>query len=238
MEGSERGQGLERIRILIAEADLASRNHVAGTLRNRGDQFEIVGEVSNGQEALAFAGAASPDVVLADVHLPGMNGLELTRSVRQQQPTISVILLAAEQKEGELFDAIRFGAAAYVTKDVAGPELADTVTRVHNGTYVIDDSVLANPALASRVLNAFRELAAEEDQQVKPFFVPLSAREIEVLENAARGNSNKQIARLMGISEQTVKNHLTSIMRKLAVNDRTQAVVFALRQGWIRVTDL
>jgi DNA-binding NarL/FixJ family response regulator len=94
--------------------------------------------------------------------------------------------------------------------------------------------VLSKPVVASRVLKSFRDLADEVDQEVEPLFIPLSVREVEVLDYIAKGNSNKEIARAMGISDQTVKNHITSIMRKLAVNDRTQAVVYALRHGWIK----
>lgn len=202
----------------------------------RGSQrCDLLAAVTDLPAAMALVSAVCPDVVLADVNLPGGGGLELTRWVRQQQPTTPVILLSTEQRAEELFDAMRYGAAAYLGLDVSGADLAQVIWSVVQGHYVIDDHVLANPAVASRVLNAFRELAAVEDQQIVPLFAPLSPREIEVLENAARGNSNKQIARLMRISEQTVKNHLTSIMRKLAVNDRTQAVVYALRHGWIRV---
>ena len=112
-------------------------------------------------------------------------------------------------------------------------EMIHTIERVAQGEYLINDSVLAKPVLASRVLKSFRDLATG-DQEVEPLFIPLSAREVEVLDYIAKGNSNKEIARALSISDQTVKNHITSIMRKLAVNDRTQAVVYALRQGWIK----
>jgi DNA-binding NarL/FixJ family response regulator len=152
-------------------------------------------------------------------------------------PMTHVVLVTAQPNDAQLFEAIRYGASAYLSEDTPADELADTVSRVASGQYVIDDNILGNPHLASRVLDAFRRLSRAE-QAEGALFAPLSPREIEVLEHAAHGSSNKVIARKMGISDQTVKNHLTSIMRKLAVNDRTQAVVTALRHGWIQVRDV
>jgi DNA-binding NarL/FixJ family response regulator len=148
-----------------------------------------------------------------------------------------IILLTSQPNEGQLFEAIRYGASAYLAEDTPADELRDTVGRVAAGQYVIDDNILGNPRLASRVLDAFRKLSRAE-QGDGALFAPLSPREIQVLEHAAHGSSNKIIARKMGISDQTVKNHLTSIMRKLAVNDRTQAVVYALQHGWINIRDV
>jgi DNA-binding NarL/FixJ family response regulator len=228
---------VERIRVLIVESDRGYRTELRSLLRQHINRLEIVGEADGGDDALYMTGATSPDVVLLDVKLRDVESLPLMRSLRQQYPMTSVILLSAAQDEDELYGAIRYGAAAYVSKDVGADELADVISRVRTGKYLIDDNVLANPALALRVLSSFRELSAM-DQRVKPLFVPLSPREIEVLEHAARGATNRNIARSMGISEQTVKNHLGSIMRKLAVNDRTHAVVVALQQGWIQMPEL
>lgn len=227
---------MDRIRILIADEQTGYRSRLRSVLQ-RSNRIELVAEAGTAQEALSVVGTLGPDVVLLDTRLPGSDGIALTRAIKQSHPTASVISLTGVEDQEELYDAIRYGAAAYVPKSVGDSELIDIITRVRNGRYVIDDHVLANPALASRVLHAFRDLAAI-DQQVKPLFAPLSAREIEVLEHAARGSSNKIIARAMGISDQTVKNHLTSIMRKLAVNDRTHAVVYALQQGWIKMENL
>jgi len=227
---------VDGIRILIADEHPEETSRIREILHAAGG-FKIVGEAASGEDALMLTGALSPDIALVDVELSRQDGGHLTLSLRLLFPTTTIILLSARPSEEELFHAIRYGAAAYLSKEVGPRDLVGTVKRVRGGKYVIDDNVLDNPTLATRVLSAFRELAAM-DQQVKPLFVPLSAREIEVLENAAQGSSNKQIARAMSISEQTVKNHLTSIMRKLAVNDRTHAVVYALRHGWIKVPDL
>ena len=122
-------------------------------------------------------------------------------------------------------------------KDIRPDEILDGIRRAASGEYLINESVLTRPLVASRVLKQFRDLSMV-GQEMEPLFVPLSAREIEVLDYIARGNSNKEIARALKISDQTVKNHITSILRKLAVNDRTQAVVYALRRGWIKMQEL
>lgn len=224
---------MDTIRVLLADEHPLFRAGMRAALEQSPD-IEVVAEVSDGEAAVSTAERVTPDVALIDVMISGMDGLQVTHAVRKLLPGTSVILLTAVEDEEQLFYAIRYGAAAYMKKDVTAEELLGVIRRVSTGGYVIDDSVLAKPVLANRVLSSFRELATV-DQQVKPFFVPLSAREVEVLEYAARGNSNKEIARQLSISDQTVKNHLTSIMRKLAVNDRTQAVVYALQQGWIRM---
>ena len=110
------------------------------------------------------------------------------------------------------------------------------IRRVNNGEYLINDKVFARPAVASRVLKEFRELAVY-GQEAAPIFAPLSPREVEILDNIAKGMTNKQVAYALSISEQTVKNHMSSILRKLSVNDRTQAVVYAMKQGWIRIPE-
>jgi RNA polymerase sigma factor (sigma-70 family) len=228
---------LERVRVLLVSGEAPERNPIRSKLRDHINDFEIVGDALSTEEALHEVNIREPDVVMLDVQLPDADHLQVTRRLRQLSPTTSVIHLTSTPHDDELFGAIRYGAAAYLPKTIDSDELAGVIQRVRAGSYVIDDSVLANPALATRVLSAFRELTAM-NQQVEPLFAPLSPREKEVLEHAGKGRSNREIARAMNISEQTVKNHLTSVMRKLAVNDRTHAVVYALQQGWINVQPL
>lgn len=225
---------MDRPRAVVVHADAGAREYLASAL---GDVCDVVAAAGAAEEAVSVIRGTDASLVVVSADLAGHDGLSLTRAVRQLMPMTHVVLLAAHPNEGQLFEAIRFGASAYLAEGTPPQELADTVQRVSNGQYVIDDNVLGNPHLASRVLDAFRELSIGEQSEAA-LFAPLSPREIEVLEFAARGNSNKVIARNMGISDQTVKNHLTSIMRKLAVNDRTQAVVYALRHGWISVHDV
>ena len=142
----------------------------------------------------------------------------------------------SDEDEDALFDAIKAGAAAFILKDVGPDDLVTIIRRVVAGEYLINDKVFSKPAVASRVLKEFRELAVY-GQEAAPIFAPLSPREVEILDNIAQGMTNKQVAYALSISEQTVKNHMSSILRKLSVNDRTQAVVYAMRQGWIRMPE-
>lgn len=225
---------MESIRLLIAESTALLRLGIKAALVEDQQDIEIVGEAETGQSALELIHTLNPDVVVMGVGLPGVNGIEVTRLIKQQNPAVAVIAMTSLEDEEELFNAIKVGASAYLTVDIKPAELLSVVRRVHAGNYLINDSVLSKPLLASRVLRQFRELATV-GPETEPIFIPLSAREVEVLEHIARGNSNKEIARSLGISDQTVKNHITSILRKLAVNDRTEAVVYALRHGWIKM---
>jgi DNA-binding NarL/FixJ family response regulator len=198
--------------------------------------FEVVGEASDGQQAIQMAENLMPEIVLIDINLPGMNGLEVARVIKRRQPQLAIIVLTVYEDDEQLFNAIKVGAAAYSPKDITPQELIAILRSVARGHYLINDNVLSKPLVASRVLNQFRELATVE-QDVEPLFAPLTSREIEILDCIARGNSNKEIARVLNISDQTVKNHITSILRKLAVNDRTQAVIYALRHGWIKMSE-
>jgi DNA-binding NarL/FixJ family response regulator len=197
-------------------------------------EISIVGEAANGQDGLRLVEEMTPDVVLLNAEVEGLNGMEAIRDIKRRVPNIAVVVMTAREDEEKLFYAIKYGAAAYMVKSVEIDDVARIVRRVAEGEYLINDSVLAKPVLASKVLKSFRDLAEEVDQEAEPLYIPLSSREVQVLDYIAKGNSNKEIARAMTISDQTVKNHITSIMRKLAVNDRTQAVVYAMRQGWIK----
>jgi DNA-binding NarL/FixJ family response regulator len=167
---------------------------------------------------------------------PAPGGIEATQRIKRELPSAGIIVFAANEDEDALFDAIKAGAAAFILKDVAPDDLVTIIRRVANGEYLINDKVFAKPAVASRVLKEFRELAIY-GQEAAPIFAPLSPREVEILDNIAQGMTNKQVAYALSISEQTVKNHMSSILRKLSVNDRTQAVVYAMRQGWIRMPE-
>jgi len=225
-----------KIRILVVDDHPLFRQGVRWALNAEAD-MEVVGEAADGEQALAMAAELAPDVVLSDVNIPGPDGVEITRSLKNVLPRTPVILMTAYDDEEQLFDAIKVGAAAYFLKDLSPTELMDGIRRVSQGEYLINENVLSKPMVASRVLKQFTAFTPD-DKGMEPLFVPLSNREIEVLEQIAKGNSNKEIARLLKISDQTVKNHITSILRNLAVNDRTQAVVHAIRHGWIKMEAL
>jgi DNA-binding NarL/FixJ family response regulator len=152
---------------------------------------------------------------------------------------MAVVILTPSEDEERLFQSIKVGAAAYCTRNITADELIEAVRKVSRGEYLINDDVLSKPQLASRVLKSFRELTVEEEDNGEPkdFYSPLSGREVEILDYIARGNSNKEIAKSLKISDQTVKNHITSILKKLSVSDRTAAVVHALRHGWIKINE-
>jgi len=198
--------------------------------------MQVIEEIADGKEAIEAAQRLKPDVILMDVNLPSVNGLQATREVKEKTPQVAIITLTAYHDEEQLFHAIRAGASAYYPKDVNPSSLVRAIRLVSQGHYVIADNALDAQQLAAWLLEQFERMGplAEYPEEL---FVPLSRREMEILTYIARGRSNKEIGSALGISRQTVKNHMTSIMRKLAVNDRTQAAVYALRHGWIRLED-
>lgn len=225
---------MKRLRVLLVDDHPLFRQGVKHALESAPD-IQVVGEASDGQLAIQMCESLSPDVLVIDINLPGLNGLEATRVIRRRSPNIGVFVVSMHEDDDQLFNAIKAGAAAYSNKEVSPDRLLDLVRRVGHGEYLINENVASKPVVASRVLKQFRDLAAAEESE--GLFAPLTSREIEILDCIARGLSNKEIARSLMISDQTVKNHITSILRKLAVNDRTQAVIYALRRGWIKMTD-
>ena len=233
--GPDRRNLGEITQILIVDDHALFRVGIANILGREPD-FEVVGEADNSRSAIDRAIETSPNVILMDLSLPSPGGIETTQRIKRELPSTSIIVLAVSEDEDALFDAIKAGAAAFILKDVGPDDLVTIIRRVVSGEYLINDKVFAKPSVASRVLKEFRELAVY-GQEAAPIFAPLSPREVEILDNIAQGMTNKQVAYALSISEQTVKNHMSSILRKLSVNDRTQAVVYAMRQGWIRMPD-
>jgi DNA-binding NarL/FixJ family response regulator len=230
-----RNQSFERVRILIVDDHALYRVGIRNILEREPD-LEIVAEADDARSALDASFATNPDVILMDLSLPSPGGIETTQRVKRELPSAAIVVLSTEEDEDALFEAIKAGAAAFILKDIAPEDLVMIIRRVVAGEYLINDKVFSKPAVASRVLKEFRELAVY-GQEAAPIFAPLSPREVEILDNIAQGMTNKQVAYALSISEQTVKNHMSSILRKLAVNDRTQAVVYAMRQGWIKMPE-
>lgn len=200
-------------------------------------KLQIIGEAVNGQEALDLAHELAPQVILMDINLPILNGLQVTRELTASHHKIAVIVLTAYHDDEQMLHAIRAGASAYFPKDVDPEELIRAVHQASQGNYVLNDAVLAKPQVATWLINQFEQMQVAGSENSEFAFQPLSTREMEILSCITRGHSNKQVAQQLKISRQTVKNHMTSILRKLAVNDRTQAAVYALRRGWIRLQD-
>lgn len=224
----------QTIRVLIIDDHPLFRQGICWSLEGL-DDIAVAGEAENGQEAIKLAERTNPDVVLMDINLPGLNGLEVARVIKRRDPRIAMIVLSVYEDDDQLFQAIKVGAAAYCSKDIHPDALVAMIRDVARGRYLINDAVIAKPQVASRVLHQFRELASTEDEQTTALFAPLTSREIEILDCIARGLANKEIANELSISGQTVKNHITSILSKLQVNDRTMAVIYAIQRGWIRM---
>lgn len=221
-----------QIRILLADPSRLTLIGMKDVLEREPD-MQVVATVTDGEEAAARTAELEPDVVVTEIDLPKLSGDKAAQRIRRELPHIAVVIVTAHDEEQKLFDAIRAGAAAYLPKDCEPSELVDTIRRVRDGQFLINEKIFSRPAVASRVLAEFRELSVYGPGSTR-VFAPLSPREVQILDNIAQGMKNKEVAYALAISEQTVKNHMSSILRKLSVNDRTQAVVYAMRQGWIK----
>jgi two-component system nitrate/nitrite response regulator NarL len=210
---------MDRIRILLADDHALFRRGLASLLAHR-DDLEVVGEAGSGDEAIERARELMPDVILMDVRMPGINGLEATRRLKEEMPYVKIVILTVSEDEEDLFAALKSGAQGYLLKNIDPDELIANVHQVQRG-----EAPLA-PSMATKILREFSGPAA------KPGPV-LTQRERQVLELVARGDANKEIARALGISENTVKNHLRNILEKLHLQNRVQAVMYALREGLI-----
>jgi len=184
------------------------------------------------QESLELIEANSPDVVLLDIDFPTLSGLELGRMIVRRHPNARVVILSPNHNDEELFEVIKTGAVAYLNKNTTAEELFSTIRRACDGEYPINNSLIARPKVAEHVLRQFQDIVSM-GKTMETITAPLTHRETQILNYIADGNSNKQIARILEISEQTIKNHVSSILRKLNANDRAHAVALAMRNGWI-----
>jgi DNA-binding NarL/FixJ family response regulator len=226
---------VDKIRIMIVDDHPLFREGLRRVLEQE-DDLLVEAEVADGEQAIVLAHDTRPDVVLLDINLPSMNGLQVTREIKNRLPDTAVINLTAYHDEEQGVHAINAGASAYYPKEVMPDKLIFAVRQVTLGQWVIDDEVLDEDGRRDWLIEQYRELAPP-GLEVDSLFVPLSTREMEILQYVVRGSSNKEIAHVLKISQQTVKNHISSILRKLDVNDRTEAAVYALRHGWIRLED-
>lgn len=195
-------------------------------------RFTVVAEASNAHEAIHLADIHQPDLILLDVNLPGVTGLRAGRALRRQQPRARLVYLSMHIDDDRLVEAVRVGASAYFSKDADSAELISGLQRVVRGEDLISEVVLRRPALAMRVLSEMRN---RQNGGVVDETVALSAREIEVLDCVAHGMSNKEIADALYLTEQTVKNHVTAVLRKLEAEDRVQMLRAAAMSGWIEL---
>lgn len=217
---------MDNIRILIAEDHAVVRE---GTRRilEQNPGLQVVGEAADGREAVELVDRLRPDVAIIDIAMPQMNGIEATRQIKARRPTTSVLILSAYDDDQYVFALLEAGAAGYLLKDVRGSQLVDAVRAVYSGEAVL------HPIIARKVLSRFVKSGPDGNARAH-----LSGRELEVLRLAAAGHSNKEIGRALGLSARTVQVHLTHIFAKLNVASRTEAVIYGLRQGWLRLEDM
>lgn len=229
---SEReGEAVDLISIVLVHNHTLFREGLRHNINAR-PVFSLVGEASNGQQAIQLVEQTNPNVLLIEIDLPGISGLEVSWVIKRSHPNIGVVLLGDSMAGQSVVKVIRAGVAAYLPRTVSWDELEAKILRVHQGEYPINDLLIELPDVAAYVLDAFRQ--TEMDRDTQNIYSPLSSRELQVLELVAAGQTNKEIAQTLDISNQTVKNHVSSILRKLAVNDRMQAVFYALSRGWIK----
>ena len=199
--------------------------------------MRVLGEGVSGDQAVDLIRQLRPTVALVDVNLPILNGIQVTRQITAERLGTSIVLLTAYDDVQQVLHAFSAGAAAYCSKDIEAGKLVDVIRHVARGFYVAGDQVYDEAGLQqwlSRGVETVRRPHLDGDVEA---FAPLSPREMEILQFVTRGLSNKEIASKLGISHQTVKNHMTAILHKLDVEDRTQAAVYALRHGWVRLQD-
>jgi len=213
------------ITIVIADDHVLVREGTRRLLEAEAD-LQVVAEAGDGAAAVAETQRLAPDVVIMDVAMPGMNGIEATRQIKARMPHVAVLALTAHDDMQYVMKLLDAGAAGFLLKDVRGRELVEAVRAVHRGETTL------HPAIAARA----QRLAAER-RAVSEERPPLSEREMEVLQEAARGLPNKDIARRLNLSVRTVHTHLGNIFSKLDVGSRTEAVLLALRNGWISLDD-
>ena len=218
---------MERIKVMVIDEQSLFRAGVHQALSGQQD-LEIL-EADPAQNPLELIEAHLPDVVLLGSDLASRSGIELGRKISQYYPNTKVIVLSPDPNDEELFEVIKTAAAACISKKATPEELAGTIRRASRGEYPINESLMTRPKVAKQVLNQFRGFTRTLDGMV----APLTKRETEILTYVAEGNSNKEIARILSISEQTIKNHVSAILRKLNANDRAHAVTLDLHSGWI-----
>jgi DNA-binding NarL/FixJ family response regulator len=227
MKNSMQTTGQEKIRILLVD-DQALFREGLHTLLSIHPDLDIVGEANHGQEALELAAALQPAVVLMDLRMPVLDGVAATRRLKEVQPDCRVIVLTTFDDDEYVFDGLRAGAVGYLLKDVSSEKLVEAIRAAARGESFLQ------PSVAAKVVAEFTRLTDHpRPESSQPLLEPLSSRELEILALVATGASNREIAATLFIAEGTVKNHLTNILGKLGVRDRTQAALKAKELGLI-----
>lgn len=215
---------MDKITVLVVDDHTIMRQGLKRILEE--SNIKVIGEAADGYEAVEHVSQLQPDVVLMDIEMPRMSGIEATRIIKRENPQVYVVVLTIHEEEEMLFEAIKAGAIGYVSKDRAPEELLQVIESASQGLSLL------RPSMASKILNEFSQLQEKKSKQ-EPLYGTLSNREREILGLIVKGMSNKEIAKTLFISDKTVKNHLRNIFSKLHINDRTTAAVIAVRQGLV-----
>lgn len=224
---------INKVRVFIVSQQSLFRQGIEYSLSSVGD-MKILGATEPNDEVLDAIDALPPDVALVDIDGPSDSGLALAHKIKQHSPNIGIIVLSSNPADAQLFQALKAQAAAYLNKEITADQLVTIVRQVARGEHPINESLTTRPKVAERVFQEFQEHYRQSE--AKAFMSPITPRETEILNYIAQGYLNKQIAIELGISEQTIKNHVTSILRKLNANARTDAVVVAIKQGLISIS--
>ena len=225
----------EMIQVLIVDDHPLFRDGLIHAFNALAEDIAVAGHVVSGELALTAVSELNPQVVLLDVNLPGMNGMQVAKQMKSKHSNVSIVMLTAHHDTEQVLHAMRSGASAYCAKDIAPDELIDVIRQAAAGHYVVDGEVMNQRSVANWIQTNVEAIVGPHSVAPDEHIIPLNPRETEILQSVTNGLSNKEIANKLGISQQTVKNHMTSILRKLNVEDRTQAAVTALRRGWVRI---
>jgi len=214
---------MEKIRVLLADDHAFVRESIRQFLEKESD-LEVVGEAADGEQMVALAGKLKPDVIIADVAMPKLDGIEATKQIKELHPSIAILILTAYDFDQYVFTLLEAGATGYLLKDICSQELISGIYAIHKG-----DSVL-HPSVARKITQRFRN--SNKSQEMHSFEF-LTDREMDVLRLAAQGKGNKEIADELTLSVRTIESHIGHIFSKLGVNSRTEAVILALKKGWV-----
>jgi len=226
---------MNEITLLIVDDHPLFRQGVVDVLSLEPD-MRVIGQAASGDEALEVIRSLQPDIAILDVNLPGKNGQQVTYQVTQEKLSTRVLLLTGYDDMEQALHAVLAGASAYCAKDVEPKHLTEIIREIAKGNFVVCDRIFTRDQLEHWLEEQIEGTRHSYSEPGSPFH-PLSEREMEVLSCVVHGMSNKEIAGQLMISHQTVKNHVTSILRKFGVEDRTQAVVYALKHGWVKLYD-
>jgi DNA-binding NarL/FixJ family response regulator len=219
----------EPIRVLVVDDHALFRRGLEMVLAQEPD-IELVAEASDGAEALSKAAETLPDIVLMDVRMPKRSGIEACTSIKEVVPSAKIIMLTISDEEADLYDAIKAGATGYLLKEISIDEVAAAIRAVHGGQSLI------SPSMASKLLSEFASMIKKGDARQQIPAPKLTDREMEVLRLVAKGLNNRDIAKQLFISENTVKNHVRNILEKLQLHSRMEAVVYAVREKLLEIT--